>query len=309
VGTTPSRLLTFAWAAVCKRPHVVAGFHLIYNGIAAAIVGRLAGTRSIYICVGGTEVANDGIVNQPNCFRKATTSDGATRDRRLRLISCFDAIITMGTRAARFFRDNGITAPTYVVSGGIDSQRFYPAEETPSIDVIVTARLSVEKRLDVFLDAVKLVADELPGVQAVIVGDGDLRDQLERQARELGIEQNVHFVGHQDNTGSWLRRSKLFVLTSDLEGLPLSAMEAMTCGLPAVVSNVGDLGDLVENGVNGYLVPRRSPELLAGRIIELLSDERMRSSFSQAAHQSALRYETMATAGRWNDVFTHLRAG
>ena len=64
------------------------------------------------------------------------------------------------------------------------------------------------------------------------------------------------------------------------------------CGLPAVVSDVGDLGDLIEHGVNGYLVPRRSPQLFADRLVELLSDEAKRRAFSLAAHRSAMQYET-----------------
>lgn len=84
-------------------------------------------------------------------------------------------------------------------------------------------------------------------------------------------------------------------------------MEAMICGLPAVVSNVGDLGDLVENGVNGYLVPRRSPELFADRIIELLTDAQKLEVFSQAARYSALRYTTEAATAKWDNIIEHYR--
>jgi glycosyltransferase involved in cell wall biosynthesis len=101
---------------------------------------------------------------------------------------------------------------------------------------------------------------------------------------------------------NWLRKSKIFVLTSDSEGLSLSMMEAMMSGLPAVVSDVGDLGDLVEHGVNGYLVPRRSPELFADCVVELLTDARKLEEFSQAARRSALRYETQTTIQRWDSI-------
>ena len=78
-------------------------------------------------------------------------------------------------------------------------------------------------------------------------------------------------------------------------------------GLPAVVSDVGDLADLVEDGVNGYLFPRRSPKLFADRLVELLSDEAKLTSFSQAARQSAMRYETQATIERWNGILAGFR--
>lgn len=307
VGATPARLLTFTWVATRKRPHIVGGFHLLYNGIAAAIAGRLAGARTMYICVGGTEVANDGVQGEFNCFVNTQVPDERLKEYRLRIIAGFDIIITMGTRAARFFRDHGISARIQVISGGIDSQRFQPATSSPEFDLILAARLSAEKRVDVFLHAMRLVADKIPLVKAVIVGDGPLRSELQRQATELNLDRNVEFLGYKGDVENWLRRSKVFVLTSDLEGLPLSVMEAMMCGLPAVVSNVGDLGDLAEDGANGYLVPRRSPELLAGRIIDLLSDEGRLKEFSRAARCAALEYEVRVAAGRWDETIARFR--
>ena len=79
------------------------------------------------------------------------------------------------------------------------------------------------------------------------------------------------------------------------------------CGLPAVVSDVGDLADLVENGVNGYLVPRRSPNLFAKRLIELLSDGQRLGAFSLAARRSALKYETHVTIQRWDNILNNYR--
>ena len=78
-------------------------------------------------------------------------------------------------------------------------------------------------------------------------------------------------------------------------------------GLPAVVSDVGDLGDLVNDGVNGFLVPRRSPDLFADRIIELLSDKQKLKAFSQAARNSALRYTPEAMTAKWDDIIEHYR--
>jgi glycosyltransferase involved in cell wall biosynthesis len=307
-GATPARLLTFAWAAICKRPHVVGGFHLIYNGVVAAIVARLAGARSMYICVGGTEVANGGIADEENCFNNLRPSSRVAAKRRLKVVSSFDTIITMGTRAASFFRSKGIDADPYVVPGGIDSRRFRPTEEPRTIDVVLTARLTLVKRIDIFLQTIRFVADRVPAVRSAIIGDGELRSELQGLARQWGISDNVAFVGHCDDVERWLRRSKVFVLTSDLEGLPLSAMEAMMCGVPVVASQVGDLGDLVKQGVNGYLVPRRSPEALAECIVSLLSDPTKWRAFSRAAYHSALRFELQATARRWDHILAEFQS-
>ena len=83
-------------------------------------------------------------------------------------------------------------------------------------------------------------------------------------------------------------------------------MEAMMCGLPAVVSNVGDLGDLVENGVNGFLVDDSNPETFAGRVIELLTDEGKWKLFSLAARQAALKNQTSTVSSRWDEILSKL---
>jgi glycosyltransferase involved in cell wall biosynthesis len=308
VGATAARLFTFIREAMRKRPHVVGGFHLIVNGIAAAIVGRLAGARSMYFCVGGpAEVCGGGIHLEYGVFAKMETVDAVVEKRLIGIVSNFDTVITMGSGAVSFFRDKGINTNFQVVPGGIDPIRFQPGKDFPSIDLIMTGRLVPIKRIDIFLLAVKRVVNDLPDVRAVIVGDGKLREGLHQLAAELGISQNIDFVGHQDDVEDWLRRSKVFVLTSDSEGLSLSMMEAMMSGLPAVVSDVGDLGDLVEDGVNGYLVPRRSPELFANRLVELLTDTRKLKAFSQAARRSALRYETQEAIQRWDNILASYR--
>jgi glycosyltransferase involved in cell wall biosynthesis len=303
VGATPARLLTFAWQALRKHPDFVGGFHLVLNGITTAILGPLAGARSMYFCVGGpAEIQDGGVHSQDNPFSKMETPDSVVQKRLLRIISKFDAVIAMGTRAVTYFRGQGIDTHFHVVSGGIDSHRFGVEEALRSIDLILTGRLVPIKRIDILLEAVRCMTERLPDVRAAIVGDGKLRTELEHTATALGIQHNVTFAGHQEDVQDWLRRAKIFVLTSDSEGLSLSMMEAMMCGLPAVVSDVGDLGDLVETGVNGYLVPRRSPQLLAERLVELLSDAEKLAAFSQAARRSAMRYEKQATIARWDDI-------
>jgi len=308
VGVTQARLLTFVWAAMRKRPHIVGGFHIMVNGITAIILGRLVGARSMYFCVGGpAEVYDGGIHSADSLFTKMETADAIVESRLLRIAAASDTIITMGSRAVSFFREKGIDTNFHVVSGGIDPIRFQPAETPPSYDLILTGRLVEVKRIDIFLQTVRRIVDRMPYIRAVIVGDGKSSNQLRSLSIDLGVDRNVDFVGHQDDVENWLRRARVFVITSDSEGLALSMMEAMMCGLPAVVSEVGDLGDLVENGVNGYMVPRRSPGLFADRLGELLSDARKLKAFSLAARRSALRYETQAMIERWDSILANDR--
>ena len=309
LGGTSARLLTFTWMALRKRPHVVGGFHLTVNGIVTAVVGRLAGARSLYFCVGGPiEVRGGGHLLDGTTYGKMETPDLVVEKGLKRIVKSFDTIVTMGTTAARYFCDQGVTADVHVVSGGIDLERFPLEGQSKPSDLVLTARLRSIKRIDVFLHVVKLVTEALPQLRTVVVGQGPLQGELEALSAQLGIEANVCFTGFVDDDAlaAYLRGSKIFVLTSDSEGLSLALTEAMICGLPAVVSDIGDLGDLVDDGVNGYLVPRRSPEHFARRIVELLSDKKKLNGFSKAARAAARRYASQAITDRWDAILAKL---
>lgn len=308
MGVTRARLLTFVLASIRKRPDITGGFHILANGVVAAITGRLVGARSMYFCVGGpAEIINGGIHSTDSYFKKMETPDPVVEKRLIKIVKALDVVITMGTNAIDYFCEKGVQSVLEVVSGGIDSERFQPGKEDPIYDLTLTGRLVEVKRIDVFLKAVKHAVNKIPNIKVAIVGDGELSDELKSLSMNLGIENNVDFIGYQDDIESWLQKSRIFVLTSDSEGLSLSMMEAMMCGLPAVVSDVGDLGNLVEDGVNGFLVPRRCPEKFSARFIELLSDENKLKVFSKAAYDSTQKYSMQTVTEKWDDIIGNFK--
>lgn len=305
IGGVPARLLVFAWLAFRDRPHVVGGFHLLINGLVAQAVAPLGGARSLYFSVGGPEEIADGGVRAENrLFSRLGTPQPAIERALLARIARFDLIVTMGLGAARFFRAHGAAGPIHAVPGGIDGARFHPATAPPTSDLVLVGRLVPVKRIDVFLEAVARVVALRPGTSALVVGDGPLRDDLEAQARALGVAASVTFLGQRADVEDVLRQARLFVLTSDSEGVALSVMEAMTAGLPAVVSDVGDLSDAVLDGVSGYLVSRRAPEVFAERIAGLLADPERLARFAAAARTAAARFEAAAIVRQWDDILT-----
>lgn len=305
VGAVPARLITFTWIAIRKRPDIVGGFHLLVNAMLASVLAPLVGARSLYFCVGGPmEILDGGIWAENRIFGKMENPDLVVERRLIEAASACDQIVTMGSRAKTFFRDKGVETDIHVVPGGIDAEHFSPVDNSRPIDLIMLGRLSEIKRVDVFLHTLKYVISDVPTAAAVVVGDGKLREGLVQLAKDLGVNRYIRFVGYVDDVKEYLGSSKIFVLTSDSEGLSLAMMEAMMCGLPAVVSNVGELGELVEDGVNGYLIERRSPKMFADRIVRLLKDDDLLARFSLAARQSALRYEVAAVSRRWDSILT-----
>ncbi len=137
----------------------------------------------------------------------------------------------------------------------------------------IVAGLRPEKDHTTFLRAARLVLDKVPTVKFLVIGDGPLRARLEAFSAELGIEPNIHFTGNRSDVGSLLRAIDVFTLSSDtVECFPFALLEAMASARPAVCTNVGGIGEIVEHGVTGYLVPPRDPQQLAARLVELISN-------------------------------------
>jgi len=136
--------------------------------------------------------------------------------------------------------------------------------------VTLIGRLVPQKGHRYFLECAKAILGKISNVQFLIAGGGRLEDELKNYARELGIHQNVHFLGHCDDVLSVLSQTDIVALPSDEEGLPNAVMEAMLMGKPVVATDVGGTSELVVHGKTGYLVEKGNVRQLADRITHLL---------------------------------------
>ena len=135
----------------------------------------------------------------------------------------------------------------------------------------VVGRLSHEKGVDVFLEAAAALASRGVGFSAAIIGDGPARSALEAQARDLGIQDRVHFLGWVPVTPATYRELDVVVLPSRSEGLPNVLLEAVAENRPTVATTVGGIPDVVGNSAAAVLVPSESPEALASGIQSALA--------------------------------------
>ncbi|MEM6450714.1 MAG: glycosyltransferase family 4 protein [Cyanobacteria bacterium P01_D01_bin.105] len=147
--------------------------------------------------------------------------------------------------------------------------------------LLYVGRLAAAKGLPMLLQSLTTLKLERPNIQLTVVGDGEDRSALEEQAQQLNLEGNVTFVGYQSPNAvrEYLQASDVFVMSSFAEGVPVVLMEAMMAGLPVVATQIAGVSELVEDGVNGFLVPPSNAEALTGRIAALLADEELRSQF------------------------------
>jgi glycosyltransferase involved in cell wall biosynthesis len=121
------------------------------------------------------------------------------------------------------------------------------------------------------LEAVAKVMTADARIHLVLVGKGELHDEIAAQAAELGIGAKTHLLGHREDSAQMAAAFDVAVLASLSEGLPNSVMEAMAAGAPVIATAVGGVPELIEDGETGFLVPPASPEAIAERIEYALS--------------------------------------
>lgn len=305
MGQVGSRLLYFCWLAIKERPDVLVGFHLLLNGLFVALLAKLIGAKSVYICGGGPrEVAGGGFSTENRIFKKMSQADYFIERLLLKSVNEMDLVISMGSSAIDFFKNNGVKAKFEIVPGGFDNELFSPSlEKKKEYDLIFIGRLSNIKRVDRLLNAIKLAKQNLPNLNAVIVGDGPDKEDLQALASELGIASDVNFVGWQNNVDVWLQKSKCFVLTSDSEGLSQALIQAMLTGLPAITSDVGDIGDLLESGKNGYLISDLKAHRFSEKFVDLLADDMKLHRLSNNALNSAQQFSIPQVEKKWSEIF------
>jgi glycosyltransferase involved in cell wall biosynthesis len=134
--------------------------------------------------------------------------------------------------------------------------------------LVTVGRLVPAKNLDTLLRAVAIARSAVPDVALRIVGEGRERPALERLSADLGLTSVVQFCGERRDVGNWLAAADVFALSSISEGMPMSMLEAMAAGLPAIVTEVGALPELVAMSGAGVIVPVRRADRLASAIVD-----------------------------------------
>lgn len=138
--------------------------------------------------------------------------------------------------------------------------------------VCAAGRLSPEKGHMHLLEAVARLAERIPRLVLILLGEGRERANLEGQAKELGIRKNVIFAGFKKDIRPWIQACDLLVNPSLTEGMPNVVLESMALGTPVVATAVGGVADLIQNGKSGLLVPPARHELLANAVYRLFAN-------------------------------------
>jgi glycosyltransferase involved in cell wall biosynthesis len=253
-------VMSIACAALGERPRTVVSRRVDF-AVAKNLLGALKYRRGadLYLAI------SSGV-------REALRA-GGIGDERIRLVpSGIDLDKFERVRDPSYLREEFGVAPGTVVVGNV-------------------AALAPHKAQSDLLRAAEIVCRERDDVRFFVVGEGALRKRLEALARTLGVEARVTFTGFREDVLEILSMFDCFVMSSYLEGLGTSIMDAQAMRVPVVATDTGGIPDVVEDRVTGLLVPPRDPESLARAMLDMISDNKLKNKCVTEAYRQSRGYD------------------
>ena len=196
-----------------------------------------------------------------------------------------------------YFFHNLFAKKSSVLFNIIDLQQVYDKqkqdENTYDFDVIYIGRLTFQKNPQRLMQLCAMMKQRKPDIRMAVVGTGELEAETKELCKQLGLEENVQFLGFQSNPMKMLSDSKCLILPSRWEGTPMCALEAMALGVPVVSTPTDGLVDLLDEGENGFLSD--DDAVLADKVVALATDEALHSAMSQNASEKAVKINDIQT--------------
>lgn len=261
------KLLLGAYVVFFKEVDFILGIYFRPHGLFACILGKVFGKPVIPVFIGNDV---DFVEKHPLLFKN--------------LLKTSHRIGVRGTRSKKRIREmENPDSQLFIHHNIFHLPEIESFSSSKTVDVLCIADFSRVKRMDVFLKIIQKIKEKKPGIKAVMLGGGRKRKFYEKMKNQLNLQSNVSFKGRVEDVESYLSQSRIFLLTSEAEGLPMSVIEAMAFGLPCVVPLVGDIPDVVEEGYNGYLINPLDTNGFVSKSLKLLEDQNLYQKMSQNA--------------------------
>ncbi|MBU1389742.1 MAG: glycosyltransferase family 4 protein [Proteobacteria bacterium] len=198
---------------------------------------------------------------------------------------------------------------TAVIHNGIDIPENINDRSTEKIIIGSAGRLFPVKDFGLFVDIACVLAAQNRLFHFVIAGDGPERKMLQEKIRERGLQERFELPGHQDDMFSFYKKLDVYVNTSTHEGIPMTALEAMSHGIPVVAPYVGGFPEIIVDGECGHLVGQRDASLFAEKIFELVCPAQRKKMAIAARHRAKEFFSQKSMAEKYLQVFDKLLTG
>lgn len=191
------------------------------------------------------------------------------------------------------------------LSRKIISHPFFENKEDKFV-IVTAARLTIQKNQSLLIEAFASVRKEIPAF-LVILGEGELKTDLQTLVKNLGVEKYVDFVGYQKNMYSWTKRADLFVLSSNWEGFGNVIVEAMVCGVTVISTDCSaGPGEIITDRKNGLLVPVNDVRSMYKAILEVANNKELSNRLKEEAFRDVERFDFSNIVPKYENIFEYV---
>ncbi|MBP7552626.1 MAG: glycosyltransferase [Spirochaetes bacterium] len=228
-----------------------------------------------------------------------------------------DMAVSPGKATAEILKKNKLKTPIQIISNGVECMKYQNFNCSYKLTfsykeefdyILYIGRVSQEKDIDILLDSLTILLKKKKNTILVVVGGGPSIEDLKKRSVELGIKDNVIFTGMIPNKdlleSGLLKKVKLFVTASTSENQPMTILESIMFGLPIVGVDARGVPELVEG--NGFIVKPKDPEALAEKMYEILSNEKLRETFSKRSLELSEKYDIRNTSDVMEKMYMSL---
>lgn len=236
---------------------------------------------------------------------------------RKMLINVFTMVISVSKAGRNFLKIKWGAKQVVVLYNGIDTKRFSDDSlelkddnsDEDNFTICTVGRFAAVKNFICLFKAINILKTKITNIKLLHIGadvhqKGKIHDELITYIQKENLENNVEFLGKVNNVEQILKSCKLFTLTSFSEAISLALLEAQSFGLPAIVTNVGGNPEVVQNGVNGFLVESNNEVQVADAIYSLYKDPKLRLRMSNNAKRIAReKFDVVSMIRNYEDVY------
>ncbi len=225
---------------------------------------------------------------------------GKVRDYTCRHV---DALVFQSEGARDFFRIERNQKAIIIHNSVTVPQDRYPIAEKRDNRVVTVGRLHPQKNPHLLLDAFTKIAPKYPDLRLDFYGDGEMHDELQDKINALGLERRVAIHPSRKDIFDCIRTARLFILSSDYEGMPNALMEAMSLGLPCISTDCrpGGARTIMENGKSGLIVPVKDVDALAKKMMFLLDNPNMAEHMAHEARHLGETHTNKVIFDKWDN--------
>lgn len=294
------RFFSCLYLVIKEKPDVLIGVGLIPNGIYAFLCEKLTGIKTIQLIKGKNDLF---LTRGSNSFITKLL---------LYMIKKADYIGVRGENSQKMLEKSIKRKKIFIPHNIFDFNSMVPHLDKKKIyDLIYIGNFHFYKRVDLIIKIAEDIRNRYnKTLKLLLIGDGPLKAEIIRKVKLLDLKQDVSFVKYSDlnELNTYLNQSKIFIMTSQGDGLPMAMIEALSCGLPVVISDDADIPTVIKNGENGFLVKVRDVPEFSNCIYKILADNGLYKEMSCSAlkirEEKAYEYSVENVKNVWKQVLT-----